>query len=53
MTDLPVVLVTTDLRDFDGGPWHMTRSTYVDAVFHGAGALPLQVPNLEIGRAHV
>jgi putative glutamine amidotransferase len=46
MSALPLVLVSTDRRVIDGYEWHMTPSTYLEAVLYGAGALPVQVPSL-------
>ena len=46
MSALPLVLVSTDVRTVDGARWHMTPTTYVEAVLHGAGALPVQLPSL-------
>lgn len=42
----PVVLISTDVRVADGYRWHATPQTYLDAVREGAGAIPLQLPNL-------
>jgi len=43
---LPLVLVSTDRRLIDGYEWHMTPTSYVEAVLVGAHALPLQLPSL-------
>lgn len=41
----PVVLFTSDVRDFDGYTWHCTPTTYLEAVLAVAGGLPLILPN--------
>ncbi|WP_425089518.1 gamma-glutamyl-gamma-aminobutyrate hydrolase family protein [Stappia sp.] len=42
----PVVLVSTDIKPLDGFEWHAVISAYVDAVAHGADAVPLMLPCL-------
>ncbi len=46
MADLPVVLVTTDRRIVEESVLSATPSKYLEAVFHAAGAVPLQLPPL-------
>ncbi len=46
MAGLPLVLVSSDLRSIDGMSWHMTPSTYLEAVVYGAGAMPVMLPAL-------
>jgi putative glutamine amidotransferase len=46
MSGLPLVLVSSDLRSIDGMSWHMTPSTYLEAVLYGAGAIPVMLPSL-------
>lgn len=46
MTATPLVLLSTDLRVIDGLEWHMTPSRYIEAVIHGAGAMPVLLPSL-------
>lgn len=46
MPRLPLVLVSADLRTIDGTPWHMTPSTYLEAVVYGAHAMPVLLPAL-------
>lgn len=46
MPGLPIVLVSSDLRSIDGMSWHMTPSTYLEAVVYGAGAMPVILPAL-------
>jgi putative glutamine amidotransferase len=43
---LPIVLISTDVREADGYRWHATPQTYLDAVHEGAGVIPLELPNL-------
>jgi putative glutamine amidotransferase len=42
----PVVLVAADVKEIDGHPWHAVVQTYLDALIHGSGAIPLIVPAL-------
>lgn len=44
MTSHPVILVSSDVRPADGYLWHAAPHTYLDALVHGVGALPLIVP---------
>jgi putative glutamine amidotransferase len=46
MTAKPIVLVSADLKAIDGHHWHMTPTTYLEAVVYGAGAMPLMLPAL-------
>jgi putative glutamine amidotransferase len=46
MPPKPLVAVSTDHRQIDGAHvWHMTPSTYVDAVLAVSGAMPVLVPS--------
>lgn len=40
----PVVLVSPDVRTFQGYDWHAAPSTYLEATLSRAGALPLVLP---------
>lgn len=40
----PVVLVTPDVRHFQGYDWHAAPATYLEATLARAGALPLILP---------
>ena len=42
----PLVLVSSDLKNIDGMDWHMTPSTYLEAVVYGADAIPVMLPAL-------
>ncbi len=46
MSSTPLVLVTTDNRQFDGARWHVTPCQYSDAVVYGAKAIPLLLPSM-------
>lgn len=46
MAGLPLVLVSSDLRSIDGHHWHMTPTTYLEAVVYGARAVPVLLPAL-------
>ena len=46
MTALPLVLVSSDFRTIEGMNWHMTPTTYLEAVVYGAGAVPVMLPSL-------
>lgn len=37
----PIVLFTSDVRDFDGYTWHSAPTTYMEAVLGVAGGLPV------------
>lgn len=41
----PVVLFTSDVRDFDGYTWHCTPTTYLEAVLNVSGGLPVILPS--------
>lgn len=43
---MPIVLVSSDVRDFAGYRWHATPTQYVEAVLIGSGAIPLMLPSL-------
>jgi putative glutamine amidotransferase len=46
MPPKPLVAVSTDFRQIDNRHlWHMTPSTYVDAVLEASGVLPVLVPS--------
>jgi len=40
----PVVLIPTNIIDRNGIPGHFVRDTYVQALLHAAGAIPLLLP---------
>ncbi len=40
----PIVLITACLKPVDGYLWHSATHHYVDAVLHGAGAIPVILP---------
>lgn len=42
----PVVLVTADVRHFQGYDWHAAPQTYLEATLARAGAMPLVLPAL-------
>jgi putative glutamine amidotransferase len=42
----PVVLVSPDVRHFQGYDWHAAPVTYLEATLHRAGAVPLILPAL-------
>jgi putative glutamine amidotransferase len=42
---LPTVAVAADVKDIDGYRWHAVVETYLNAVVHGAGAVPLILPS--------
>lgn len=46
MSGLPLVLVSSDFKTIDGHDWHMTPSTYLEAVVYGAHAMPVMLPAL-------
>ena len=53
----PIVLFTSDVRDFDGYTWHSAPSTYLEAVLDVSGGLPVILsafgPRLDLdGLAH-
>lgn len=41
----PVVLVSSDVRHFQGYDWHAAPSTYLDATLARTGAVPLVLPS--------
>ena len=41
----PVVLVSTDVRHFQGYDWHEAPSTYLEATLARSGAIPLLLPS--------
>lgn len=43
-TSLPLVLIPSDIKDYWGQPFQSIGKKYMDAVRHGACALPLGVP---------
>ncbi len=46
MSIVPVVLVATDNRIFEGKRWHMTPVQYSEAVVVGANAIPVLLPSI-------
>ena len=42
----PLILVPADVRPGDGYVWHAAPETYLNALFHGSGAIPLILPSL-------
>jgi len=42
----PVVLVSSDFKEFDGYRWHCVPNQYAEAALYGAGCLPLVLPAL-------
>jgi putative glutamine amidotransferase len=42
----PLVLVTADVKTFEGYNWHAATSTYLQAVLKGSGAIPVILPSL-------
>jgi putative glutamine amidotransferase len=47
--DAPLVLVAADTREINGAPWQAVSETYLTALVHGAGAMPLILPSLGPG----
>src|SRR4051812_6602059 len=45
-TDAPLVLVAADAKEINGVPWQAVTETYLTALVHGAGAIPLILPSL-------
>jgi putative glutamine amidotransferase len=45
-TDVPLVLVAADAKEINGIPWQAVTETYLAAIVHGAGAIPLILPSL-------
>ena len=46
MPGSPLVLVSSDMRAIEGMTWHMTPTTYLEAIVYGAGAVPVMLPSL-------
>ncbi|MFN0264713.1 gamma-glutamyl-gamma-aminobutyrate hydrolase family protein [Tepidamorphus sp. 3E244] len=46
MTQKPLVLVSTDVKDIDGYTWHAAPVTYISALAGQAAVMPLLVPSL-------
>jgi putative glutamine amidotransferase len=46
MSSTPLVLVSTDNREFDGARWHVTPCQYSEAVLQGAKAIPVLLPSM-------
>lgn len=42
----PIVLVSSDFKEFDGYRWHCVPNQYAEAALYGAGCLPLILPAL-------
>ncbi|MEM5583095.1 gamma-glutamyl-gamma-aminobutyrate hydrolase family protein [Roseibium sp. AS2] len=42
----PLVLVTADVKAFEGYNWHAATSTYLQAVVSGSDAIPMILPSL-------
>ncbi len=42
----PLILVPADVRPADGYVWHAAPETYLAAIAHGSGAIPLILPSL-------
>ena len=42
----PLVLVSSDFKEFDGYRWHCVPNQYAEAVLYGAGCLPVVLPAL-------
>ena len=42
----PLILVPADVRPGDGYNWHAAPETYLNALVHGSGAIPLILPSL-------
>ncbi len=43
---LPIVAVAADFKDINRLPWHGVFESYLDAVVHGSGAIPMILPSL-------
>ncbi len=43
---VPIVAVAADVKDVDGVAWHAVVETYLTALVHGSGVVPLIVPTL-------
>jgi putative glutamine amidotransferase len=46
MSSMPVVLISTDNRDFDDARWHVTPAQYSEAIVRGAKAIPVLLPSV-------
>ncbi len=46
-SDPPLILVPADVRPGDGYVWHAAPETYLAALAHGFGAIPLILPSLD------
>ncbi len=44
MSPLPVIGIPCDVRTIDIHPFHAVGEKYIDAVAHGAGAIPMLIP---------
>ena len=44
MRPLPVIGIPCDVRMIDIHPFHAVGEKYIDAVAHGAGAIPMLIP---------
>ena len=42
----PLAVVAADVKDLNGETWQAVLGTYLDALVHGSGAIPLVVPSL-------
>ncbi len=47
--DPPLIVVPADVRPGDGYVWHAAAETYLAALVHGSGAMPLILPSLAGG----
>ncbi len=45
-SETPIVAVAADVKDIDGFAWHAAIDIYLEAIVHGAGAIPLVLPSL-------
>ena len=46
-SDPPLILVPADVRPGDGYNWHAAPETYLNALVHASGAIPLILPSLD------
>jgi putative glutamine amidotransferase len=44
--DVPLVLVAADAKEINGVAWQAVTETYLTAIVHGAGAVPVILPSL-------
>ena len=42
----PLVALPANTKEFEAYHWHGTADTYLQAIVHGIGGIPLIVPNL-------